>query len=161
LIFLFGAKYAASGAAFAVLAFSIGLHFATKPSVNLLAVKDPPKLTFLYFGLFLLNITANFILIPRWGLMGAATVSAFCEVPALIGCLWFTRSYFDFPKYGFYRGVAASFLASAVMGVGLYWDPRLYWLALGPLVYGSLLYLLGGIDRDDMVSLRSILKKTG
>src|SRR6185436_16738144 len=112
----------------------------------------------LFMGLFVLNVAANFAVIPRWGLMGAAAVSSICEVPFFVVGLSFTRSYFNFSRHGFYRGIAAVFLASAVMGAGVYWDPRLYWLALGPLVYGSLLYLLGGIDQNDMASLRSVLR---
>jgi hypothetical protein len=45
------------------------------------------------------------------------------------------------------------------MGLGIFLDPRIYWLALGPLLYGAGLFLLGGLDQDDMASLKSILRK--
>lgn len=158
MVLLLGSRYAGSGPAFAVLALSIVFYFATKPAVNLLAVLEPGKLTLLFMGMFALNVAANFAAIPHWGLMGAAWVSSFCEVALLALCLWLTRRHFDFSGYGLYRGCVSALAASAVMGMGIHQDPRLYWLALGPAVYGVLLLLLGGVDRNDLNSLGSALK---
>jgi len=156
--FISGAPYAAAGPAFAVLALSICLHFATKPSVNLLAVKSAPKLTVLFFCLFSLNVAANFFAIPLWGLMGAAVVSSLCEVVFFAWALWLTRHYFRFSGFGFSRSLLAGVLASAVMGLGIHESPGLYWLVLGPLVYGLVLLGAGGLNRDDLTNLKSVLR---
>jgi O-antigen/teichoic acid export membrane protein len=155
---MFGPSYEAAGPAFAVLALSIFLHFATKPSINLLAVKAPARLTEVFFWLFFLNLAANFFAIPRWGLMGAAVVSSLCEVVFFVWVLWLMRHYFKFSEFGFPRGLMSGVLASAAMGLGIYWSPGLYWLVLGPLVYGGVLYFLRGLNPEDKASLRSILK---
>jgi hypothetical protein len=63
--------------------------------------------------------------------------------------------------FGLGRGLAAAALASTVMGLGIHFDPRLYWLVLGPVVYGALLWLLGGLNAEDKASLLSVLKRGG
>ncbi|HTC20053.1 MAG TPA: hypothetical protein VK859_04345, partial [bacterium] len=73
-----------------------------------------------------------------------------------------TWRFFQPPSGTFYRGMAACLLSSALMGIGIFLDPRLYWLALGPVAYGTGLLLMGGLDVDDWASIRSIVrKKTG
>ncbi len=159
---LFGSQYMASGPAFAVLAISLIFYFVMRPCLNLLAVKNPIILTYIFLAIFLANVVMNFLIIPRWGLMGAAVVSTACEVLLAILCGWFTRRFFQTPSKSFYRGMAACFLSSTLMGFGIFMDPRLYWLGLGPLVYGLALFLMGGLDSDDWASIRSILgRKTG
>jgi len=157
MVFLFGEKYSASGPVFAVLSLAILFHFALKPCINLLAVKDPSKLTWLFGALFLLNLAGNILAIPRWGIQGAAWVLVACESLSLMAALVLTKRALQGPGAGFLRGLVAAVLASAVMGLGIHADPRLYWLILGPLVYGGGLLLLGGLDREDRSSLASVL----
>jgi O-antigen/teichoic acid export membrane protein len=159
MVFLFGRSYSASGPVFALLSLSIVLYFCTKPCVNLLAVKDPFKLSYVFLGLFLANVALNFFLIPRWGMMGAAFNSVFCEVLAILACGWLTFGYFRFSIDGFFRSVFAGFLACALMGIGIHWSPGLYWLGLGPVVFGSSLFLFGGFNHDDLENVRSIFRK--
>jgi O-antigen/teichoic acid export membrane protein len=158
MVLLFGPKCVAAGPIFAVLALSVFFYFATKPFINLLVVKNPSRLTYLFLGLFIANVALNFILIPRYGLMGAAVISTSCEVILLVSAWWLASGYLSILNPAFYRAIVSSFLAACIMGVGIYFDPRLYWLALGPLVYGAVLYLTGGIDKDDVASFKSILR---
>jgi O-antigen/teichoic acid export membrane protein len=157
--FLFGVKYSAAGPAFAILSFSILFHFVMKPSINLLAIKAPLKLTLFFLGLLLVNVIANFYAIPRWGLMGAAAVSTLCEIPAFAVIFWIARDYFGSFGRGFYRGIAAAIAAAAVMGVAIYFNPRLYWLALGPVVYGGCLWAFRALEPEDWDSLKAIVGK--
>jgi O-antigen/teichoic acid export membrane protein len=132
-----------------------------KPCVNLLAVKDPSKLTWQFGGLFLFNLAANFFVIPLWGVLGAASVLVACEGISLLAALALTRSYFNSPGPDFFRGLIAGVLSAVVLGAGLQYQPGLFWLALGPLVYGGCLWLFKALDRDDWASLRSVLPKKG
>jgi O-antigen/teichoic acid export membrane protein len=158
MILLFGNKYAGSGPVFAVLSCCIVFHFSMKPSINLLAVKDSTKLTVLFLSLFLLNVAANFIVIPRWGLTGAACVLSSCEVLAFIACYWLTRRYFQSLTWGFFRGIIAGILSAVIMGTCVSLDPRLYWLALGPIVYGAFFLIFRGFDAEDWMSLKTVFK---
>ncbi|HEY5038770.1 MAG TPA: hypothetical protein VIJ93_06850, partial [bacterium] len=56
------------------------------------------------------------------------------------------------------KPLLACLAASTLMGALIFLDPRLYWLVLGPVVYGLGLYLFGGLGEEDWMSLRSILK---
>ncbi|HVZ80632.1 MAG TPA: flippase [bacterium] len=155
---LLGSRYSGAGPAFSVLAISIVLHFASKAPVNLLAVKDVKRLTTVFMTLFILNVAANFYAIPHWGLMGAAWVSSACEMLFLGWVLWIVRSYLLFSKFGVGRGMVASILASAVMGSGIFRDPRLYWIIAGPLIYILCLWVFRAFDSEDVSSLKSLTK---
>ncbi len=159
MILLFGTQYAAAGPAFAVLALSLVFYFAMRPCLNLMAVKNPSLLTYTFLAVFLVNVAMNFLVIPRWGLMGAAAASTVCEILLALLCGLNTWRFFSPPSRSFYKGMAACLLSSALMGLGIFLDPRIYWLALGPLLYGAGLFLLGGLDQEDMASLKSILRK--
>lgn len=154
---LLGPRYTEAGPAFAVLAISIVFHFASKAPVNLLAVTRVSRLTTVFMVLFVLNVAANFWAIPRWGLMGAAWVSSGCEVVFLGWVLWLVRSHFAFSKFGVGWGVFGSILASGVMGMGILWRNGLFWLVLGPLVYGLSLLFFNVLTREDRTSLLSVL----
>jgi hypothetical protein len=54
--------------------------------------------------------------------------------------------------------IFASLTAAGLMGAGIYFDPRLYWLVLGPVVYGLGLYLLRALEPEDWQSLRAVLR---
>jgi O-antigen/teichoic acid export membrane protein len=159
MVLLFGFQYAAAGPAFAVLALSLIFYFAMRPCLNLMAVFSPPQLTYVFLAVFLVNVVMNFALVPIWGLMGASVASTICEILLAVLCGWLTRGYFRAPDRLFLKGMTACLGASVLMGIGIFLDPRLYWLALGPLVYGMGLFLLGGLDPDDMRSLRSIFRR--
>jgi len=154
---LFGEKYAASGPLFAVLSLSILFHFATKPFVNILAIRNPASLTLIFSCLLAVNLVANFYAIPRWGPMGAALVWVGCEVLLLLVTVWPARRSFPTPGASFYRGLMGAAAAAALMGLAIHWDPRLYWLVLGPVVYAGGLLLFGALDRNDRSSLRFLL----
>ena len=51
----------------------------------------------------------------------------------------------------------AALAASVLMGLGIHLDPRLYWLALGPVFYGMGIYLFRGLDPEDWAGLKSAL----
>ncbi|HET9869296.1 MAG TPA: polysaccharide biosynthesis C-terminal domain-containing protein, partial [bacterium] len=118
---LFGLKYAAAGPLFAVLALTLPFHFATKPSVNLLAVRSPRILTWIYLGMLLANLLANFIVIPRAGASGAAWVWVAGEAGLFLACAWPTWDSLD--RKASFRWVPAGLAACAVVGFCISRDP--------------------------------------
>jgi O-antigen/teichoic acid export membrane protein len=52
----------------------------------------------------------------------------------------------------------ASFLSAALMGLGVYLHPHLYWLALGPLVYVAGLWLFRALDREEWERVAHVLR---
>ena len=163
MVFLFGVKYALAGRAFKVIVPSTLFFFVSRVSVNVLAIKDALQLIKVYAFLAIINIAANLILIPWFGFMGASWASLGCTVLESALGIWLIRNYLGGAlALTFWRRLGGALLATALMGLGIYFDPRLYWLALGPLVYGTGLFLLGGLEAEDVASLRSVLgmKKT-
>jgi hypothetical protein len=63
------------------------------------------------------------------------------------------------PWISLIRPLLACIGASALMGVGIWRDPRLYWLALGPVVYGAGIWLFRGLDSEDWTSILSIFRR--
>ncbi len=163
LIVLFsGQKYLPASPFFVVLILSTVPFFISNIYINVLTVKNPKMLNLLYFTLFVMNIAFNFLLIPTWGATGAAWATVFCEWIGLGWGLWMMREYIlGAPKQGFVQSVFVSLAAAGIMGLAINLDPRLYWLVLGPVIYGVGMYLFKGLDRQDMASLWSALKIYG
>lgn len=92
----------------------------------------------------LLNITLNLLLIPRYGIIGAASATLVSEV------LWFSLAYYYFNRHIVQLKLLPILLqpvmAAIVMGLFLLLTPSLFWgarLILGLVVYFGTLLLLG------------------
>jgi O-antigen/teichoic acid export membrane protein len=154
-----GPQYVSAGPAFAVLALSILPFFLHNIYVDVLAVKNTSRLNFQFILLFLLNVALNFIFIPRWQFVGAAWATVICEYLGVILGFALAAPYLkQMGKVSWVRPLAASLAACLVMGWGLYYSPHLYWLALGPVVYGIGIYLFRGLDEEDLASLKSAFR---
>ena len=153
---LFGWKYAPAGPAFGVLIPSVFFFFMSRISVNILAIKNTGNLIKIYLSLSVLNIVLNLLLIPRFGFMGASWASLICSILEWLLVFFFSNAYLGKAlKFFIGRRFGASLLAVLLMGLGVYADPRLYWLGLGPLVYGLGLYFFGGM----MLKIRRVFSR--
>jgi O-antigen/teichoic acid export membrane protein len=155
---LFGPEYVAAAAAFRLLILSIGFIFIYGVIHNVLLVCDRMRIeTWIMGSGVALNIGLNLILIPRYGLVGAAFATALAE--GLILLLGFYAIY----KINIVldlRPVLRSLLAAGIMGTAL--------LALGPgrglvlyigvgfIVYVLALSALRGIPQDSQPHLRKL-----
>jgi len=156
---LFDSKYSPSGGVFSIMSFYIIFYYLMKVPVNILAIKHTGKLIQLYSGMFVANLALNFLLIPKWGYMGGAYAMVICGILELAAGLWMIRDYFSgILTPTFFRGFGLCLLAAAIMGVGIYLDPRIYWLVLGPVVYSLGLLLFRVLDESDWNSIKAILK---
>jgi O-antigen/teichoic acid export membrane protein len=155
-----GPKYAASIPLFKVLAVSIFPYFLCHVYVIALAIHNSFRLNVQYFFLFILNAVLNFIFIPRWGALGSAWATVFCEILGMGLGFGLALPYLKkVPWAALARPLLACLGASGVLALGLWRDPRLYWIFLGPVVYGLGLWLLGGATQGDLRSLRSVFKR--
>lgn len=155
-----GIKYQPSVPMFAVLMLSVIPYFLSHVYVITLAIHNSLRLNFQFATLFLLNAVLNFILIPRMGGMGSAWATTGCEFFGLALGFGIAAPYLrNLSWTRLFRPLAACLGASALMGFCIQLDPRLYWLALGPVVYGSTFWFLGGLDPEDLANIRSALKR--
>ena len=154
-----GSQYGPAGPAFAVLSLSILPFFLHNIYVDVLAVKNTTRLNFQFIFLFLLNVILNFIFIPRWNFVGAAWSTVLCEYIGIVMGFVLAAPYLGKAgKVSWARPLAGSLAAAGLMGLGVYLSPHLYWLALGPVVYVVGLVLFGGLDPEDWMRLKSILR---
>jgi O-antigen/teichoic acid export membrane protein len=160
MVLVSGGKYASSGPLFAVLCLSIFPYFLCHVYILTLAVKNTYRLNLQFLTLFVLNVALNFILIPRMGAAGASWATVLCEFFGIGLGFYLSAPYLKgLPWARLARPALASVGASALMGVCVWTDPRLYWLVLGPLVYGLGLWALRGLDPEDWDNLHSIFRR--
>jgi O-antigen/teichoic acid export membrane protein len=110
------------------------------------------------------NIVLNIIMIPFWGLLGAAVATFITYMSYTVGYFWFSRRYLKFQiDIGF---VAKSLIAAAVMGVVIFTvNPSgvvglLCRISLGVVIYVVSILLLKGFDRKEIKLLRGFLRKS-
>lgn len=136
------------------------------------ARKDVKTPVFIAMGILLASILANFILIPRLGIYSLATVTsagAWLNFLTLLTILY-ARGHFRLPRWLISR-VARQLLAALAMAAALFvlrslladWFlgstiERAVGLALlvgiGGIVYFGVAFLIGGVDREAIASLR-------
>jgi len=110
-----------------------------------------------------INLVANLVCIPRWGIRGAAVATALGYSGAFILTLAMTRSYYGFlasPR--FVLGSITAALAAGALAAGLV--AQEYPLLAAPLAgaaYGLGLLLLGVVRRDEVVAAASRLRRAG
>jgi len=153
-----GPRYALSGPIFAILMFSVIPFFLLNAYVSVLAIKNTFRLNLHFFILSVINILLNFLMIPRLGAIGAAYASVICGFIGLGLGFWFAHPYLSVSWKRLIWPVLGALSASALMGVGIWLHPTLYWLALGPIVYGAGLWLFRVLNDEDWGNIRSVLK---
>jgi O-antigen/teichoic acid export membrane protein len=103
------------------------------------------------------NLTANLLLIPRFGYLAAASITVLSEL-VLLGPFWWaaTRA---LPPVSLLRPAWRPALAAAGMGLLVALVAPWSWplsIPLGAVTYAALLLLLGGLDADDRALLRRL-----
>jgi O-antigen/teichoic acid export membrane protein len=160
IVLVSGAKYLPAVPLFMVLMFSVGFYFLSHVYVIALANFSIFRLNLQFVILFVLNAGLNFILIPIMGGVGASCATVVCEAFGLVLGFYLAAPYF---KYFSFKTLLKPFLAclaaSALMGFGIWWDTRLYWVALGPLVYAACIWVFRGLEPDEWKSFFSILRR--
>ncbi len=155
-----GEKYLPSVPMFAVLMLSVGFYFVCHVYVITLAIHNVVRLNLQFAILFVVNAVLNFILIPRMGGVGASWATVLCEAFGLALGFGLAAPYLRKLDWASLIRPFLTCLASCVlMGLAIHQDPRLYWIVLGPLGYGVLMWLLRGLDPEDWNGLLAALRR--
>ena len=117
LALLFGGQFASGAPALRLLALSIGLLALHGTTRSVFVAHHQTKLEAMIFAVAAaLNIALNFLLIPRYGIVGAAWATVAAEGLILIICVvWLSRLGASFPALQLLKPL----VASAVMGGAL------------------------------------------
>jgi O-antigen/teichoic acid export membrane protein len=160
---IYGDGYSQSIAVMQIVIWSVFLSFVYMTFLQTFSSTNHQRLTTIIIGIgVIVNLVSNIILIPLFSYVGSSFALVITELSIM------TISYFYATRlgYGIRGGVIVRILckvvaASIVMGIFLWffkgWN-ILVLVPLGMLLYFSSLYIVGGLDSDDMVLARSLLK---
>jgi O-antigen/teichoic acid export membrane protein len=169
--FLFGMEYSAAAGPFAILSFGYFASIITGPGGGALATIGKTKITLITTAAAaILNIILNLILIPIYGINGAATVTAFSMITQYWLNMLLANYYlkvFPFTR-GHFKPITASIFSiiliySSIKAI-FSWTP--FWILPPALIIFALLYifallLLKAFDETDLEIMRAIEEKTG
>jgi O-antigen/teichoic acid export membrane protein len=147
---VFGSEYREGGVAFRFLLLSIGFVFLYGSSHNIFLAVNLLKTEMIIFGLAAaVNVGLNIIIIPRYGIVGAAAVTALAEAfPLVLGAIIISRLGVPYSLMSIWKPL----LASGVMGAALLTfgtnHSVIFYIATAFIVYLAALVLLRGIPKD-------------
>lgn len=155
---LYGKAYIASAIVLAIIGWHLCFRFANVISGFTLSSMDRQGSRVLSQGMVaLLKIALNFILIPLYGIIGAAIATLASEI------LFFATYNFFISKYGIKINIIRPFvkpvIASSIMVFGLIFVENIFIaIASGALIYSASMLLLRAIDEEDKALMHKVLK---
>jgi len=140
-----------------ILVFAIAMIFLGALFSNVIIAANKQKfLAQIYFLGAVVNVVANFIFIPRYSYYGAAATTVLTEflmTALMIAVIIKTIKFFPSFKIFF-----KALFASGAMALALYYSADLnifFLLIIGVAVYFPILYLIGGISREEIRKLKN------
>jgi O-antigen/teichoic acid export membrane protein len=107
-----------------------------------------------------MNVTLNLLLVPLFGFVGAAIMTVITEAMLVGQYLWLLRS--ELRQFEWSDILLRPIVAALLMGgtvLALRFVPLLLNIAIGAVVYGVLLLLLGVVGRDELRFVRSLRRR--
>lgn len=162
---LFGPKYIYGASALSILVFGMTFYTLFMVSSSIVQGIGYPRLPMIILLLgTLLNIALNFLMVPLYGIIGAAIATTIVALVIMIAMLWKTihltevnPPYIDFAKIG---------ISSLIMGLPLLVLPQTYYgllaaLIISPIIYTIVFAVIGGFTKRDIGLLRKYGNKLG
>jgi O-antigen/teichoic acid export membrane protein len=170
LTLLYGGEYAGGYMALIVLALGIAVNDFSGTSANILVAGGRTRLNLLCEVIAAVtNIVLNVLLIPIFGIIGAAIATAMSYVARNISSLSFCHRYYGMHPYSKkYLNIIASGLAAvAIVHIMKIYSPFPWWatmVMLGVLfitIYIAAVLFSRGLERSDLIILEAIERRTG
>lgn len=158
---VFGPDYAASASLLRVLIWVVPLMFCSEflGYVVVIAGREARVARAIVISSSV-NVCANLLLIPRFGAAGAAVITVVTELVLVGQYLWLLRDQFAHMEW---RGLLVrpllAVVAMAALVVLVRELPVLVTVALGGLLYGSLLLLLRVVGAEELAFIRKLLRR--
>jgi len=167
---LYGSEYAAGYLALIILSLGIAMNDFSGTAGNILVGGGHTKLNLICEIIAaVMNIVLNIILIPRYGIVGAATATGISYMTRNISSVSFVYANFRMHPYrlSYLRILFSGIVAAGIITVLKMYSP-LSWLVnmllLGGafiLIFLTLTVLTGSFDKNDRIVLEAIERKTG
>lgn len=145
---LYGPGYAEAALPYALLIWSVPLNLLRDvPLMALLSAGEERMVFRITLAAALLSLALNALLIPMFGLVGAATATVLTEAVRGGLAIWAARRHgLPFPGPGrFWRTLGASAAMAGVLVLGMGRVPTLVLVPTGALAYAAALWAVGGI----------------
>jgi O-antigen/teichoic acid export membrane protein len=164
ILLIFGTEYLNSVLPLQILVWSSVFIFMSQPFGNLFRSSNRQIISTKVAGLcVVLNVVLNLILIPRYSLTGASIATVATEFISLVLCsIWAFKIGYGIPKKEFASIITRVSIPSALMGIFIIYFANLTLLAVVPLaalLYFVVLYIIGGINKEDRHLLGTALQK--
>ena len=166
IIFLYKAQFAPAVPVLQILLFSLifgFLGFITGTTLN--AINRQTTQTALLFVVLLVNIICNFILLPKYGIIGAAFAALISNALLTIGGFWFCKRNIAISGLELFKYFNQTFWPAVVMaGLTYLLVQKMHFILVIPmvaLVYFILLFITGAIDKQLIIKFyNKIFKKS-
>lgn len=155
-----GKEFIAAGAPLRILALALlGVFLGSYFGHMAVAINAQKKTIWIYFTCAMLTLAGYFIVIPEYGMIGAAWMSAFSEVfvGVMLALIIYPLSKLQLNFVPFVK----TLFSSLVMGATLFplrFLPTVILIPLGGAVYAMVLFLTGGISKETIQEI-TLLKK--
>jgi len=150
-----GKNFSSSAPVLQILSLAIGLiFFGNLFGRAIIALNKQKTGAWIYFGGMIFNIIANLIFIPKYSYIGAAITTVFTEL--LITTLMLFLIYKTIHHLPSFKIAFKVFFAGLIMGTFLYYFQNLnlfLLIASGAVIYFSILYLIKGITKEEILML--------
>ena len=161
IILIFGTEYSNSIIALQILIWSMVFIFISRVFGDLLHSSNRQIVIAKITGsCVLLNVLLNAILIPRYSYIGASIATVVTEFIALsLNSRWSWKIGYRIPTGKLRDVMVKVFIAGGIMCVFiLYFEDLALWglVPLSALVYFTVLWICGGIDREDTLLFRQV-----
>lgn len=160
MVLVAGEEFRPSGAALKILVMAAFLiFFSSMFSHGIIAINKQKKIIWAYVFTGITAVAGYLFFIPRYSYFGAAWVTIYSELAIAVFSMLMIKKYADFfPNFKIFF---KAFTASALMGIGIYSLQKIFGQDLNLLIilisaaatYSLLIWLLGGVSRQDMLDL--------
>ena len=160
---IFGVEYTNSILALQILVWSSVLIFMSVPFGNLFnSLNKQAIVTRITGACVILNVGLNLILIPRYSLIGASIATVSTQFLLLALCfVWSGKIKYNMPGKEVAGIITRVLISSVLMGLFIVPCHNLNLLALVPLaalLYFVILYLIRGVNKEDINLIRTSIK---
>lgn len=157
---IYGPLYLEGTFALQILIWSIFTIYANMPFAFLLLASEKQK-EYMYTVVMgvIVNLILNFLLIPRYSLLGASIATIICELVVLNLILFYSRK---LVKVTLFKYLAKGFISSFLMVLILYFLPFNLFpkILIGVILYFIWMFMLKGITREDARVAFQILRSS-
>jgi O-antigen/teichoic acid export membrane protein len=164
IITIFGSEYANSAAPLRLLIWAVVFIFVNTPFFRLLESANRQTVAAAIVGVgMIVNVVFNLLIIPRFSYIGAAFTRVLTEfIIAILAVIFAYRTaHCGVQKGDFLTHVFRPVIAGLIMGIYLWSLPNLNLIILvlsSALLYAVVLYMVGGIGKEDIRLLRGTIK---